>query len=623
CTGGVAVCNPNNSPTAETCDGIDNDCDGAVDENNAGGGAACNTGLSGVCASGTMLCADGALECIATGGTPELCDGIDNDCDGVVDNGNPGGGAPCGATIGGCGEYTLCVNGSYVCRGTFVAPPGIGAPGNPGTQAQPVSTIMEGQELAKALNNGADICICATTAGTPTIYPEYVTMSEGNSIFGGYKCADWSRDIANYETRIEPDEFDPYPTPSLPNPCNSVAVYFPPSAAPATALDGLSVYGRRQFGRYDNDSVAIQVINASAVLQDVIAKGGRADYSRALEAGADSANSHHITVTRGRYVADGGNGTVFSGQRAVSLGMTGTFMDVVMVGLGARTGSTIGFACWDCGATTITGGSINGGSGNTATGMYVTGDVNGFTMTNTSITATMPGYNPYSTGAWFNDCIGAPSLTNVTIDAGYFHWQGSGVTSRGAQCAPTIIGAEINGNGGIASTGTAVECTDDSVCNVIDSVITSGNIGVSCRNGGCGTFSGNTITTMAGDSPLNNNIRIDNAHPNFHANEIVAGSCWGGAGSYRLVLAEITNSTAVLTNNVFRDQPCPNTTVDMVKLGAGAAVTIHNNTFQMETCTNCAAKRALVLVVPSGGANVRNNIFVNAGTADFAKGFGV
>jgi hypothetical protein len=76
------------SPTgAELCDGVDNDCDGTTDEGNPGGGAACGSAV-GECAPGATLCSFGILFCVgAVSGTPELCDGKDNDCDGATDDG--------------------------------------------------------------------------------------------------------------------------------------------------------------------------------------------------------------------------------------------------------------------------------------------------------------------------------------------------------------------------------------------------------------------------------------------------------------------------------------------------------------------------------------------------------
>ncbi|HMY14793.1 MAG TPA: putative metal-binding motif-containing protein, partial [Polyangium sp.] len=624
CTGGTIVCNATNSPSLETCDGIDNDCDGTIDDGTPGGGAACNTGLSGICAAGTMQCKDGAIKCVATGGIPELCDNIDNDCDGVVDNGNPGGGAPCGATIGGCGEYTLCVNGSYVCRGTFVAPPSVGAPGNPGTQAQPVSTITAGLEMAKALNNGADVCVCATAPGTPTIYPEYVTMSEGNSLFGGYNCANWSRDIANYETRIHP------PTPAWPGVTPDPAMRIPAGITAATSVDGMSVYSANVLiePQYMRATTAISVENASPVLQDVIGIGGNGEYSYGLRVSADVKNTHHITVTRGRYKANSSGWDRWQSQVVVGLTRTtGTFTDVVIYAGGGPDYST-GFSCNDCGATTISGGSIDGGSAQASPiGMSLSGDVAGFAATNTTIFSGTGGLYDKVYGVKFDNCVGAPILTNVTITAADTVIQGSlGVFSRGAQCAPTILGSSIDAGGDVLDTSIGVACTDGSACNLMDSVITNATTAVQCFAGGCGTFSGNTLSSIAAAIGETRHIEVANANPTFDSNEMFLPACpsiWSSSRVEWWNSATFNNSTAALTNNVFHDRPCPLIGVDFVRLHEGAAITMHNNTIQMETCTNCAAKRALVLVLPSGGAKVRNNIFVNAGTADFAKGFGV
>ncbi len=71
----------------EICDSKDNDCNGLVDEGNPGGGLPCTTGQPGVCGQGTEFCSAGHLVCVPDQGAGcEVCgNGLDDDCDGTVD----------------------------------------------------------------------------------------------------------------------------------------------------------------------------------------------------------------------------------------------------------------------------------------------------------------------------------------------------------------------------------------------------------------------------------------------------------------------------------------------------------------------------------------------------------
>ncbi|HEX7841471.1 MAG TPA: MopE-related protein, partial [Kofleriaceae bacterium] len=95
------------APSAELCNGIDDDCDGIVDDV-AGLGDACTANAPGACAAGHLVCGAGQLICAPGTGEPETCNGIDDNCNGQVDEGF-GVGAACSVGVGACRREGLTV----------------------------------------------------------------------------------------------------------------------------------------------------------------------------------------------------------------------------------------------------------------------------------------------------------------------------------------------------------------------------------------------------------------------------------------------------------------------------------------------------------------------------------
>jgi hypothetical protein len=95
----------------ETCNNVDDDCDGVVDDGNPGGGQFCPTGKPGVCGPGTATCVNGSMMCVQNvGPSAEVCDGLDNNCNGAPDELT--GGSTCDS-----GQQGICAAGHLICHG--------------------------------------------------------------------------------------------------------------------------------------------------------------------------------------------------------------------------------------------------------------------------------------------------------------------------------------------------------------------------------------------------------------------------------------------------------------------------------------------------------------------------
>jgi hypothetical protein len=113
CTGGVG-------PTAEICNGIDDDCDGKTDEHYVQVSTTCG---AGVCATtGQTSCVDGQVQdgcnALQPGPSDATCDGVDNDCDGRTDEGYVAVSTLCGVGACAANGRTSCVGGHVLddCR---------------------------------------------------------------------------------------------------------------------------------------------------------------------------------------------------------------------------------------------------------------------------------------------------------------------------------------------------------------------------------------------------------------------------------------------------------------------------------------------------------------------------
>ncbi len=109
CSAAGQACTDVTGDSVEICNGADDNCDGTTDEG-FNVGQACDGPDSDLCAEGLLSCAAEGEVCTDTSDdTIDVCNGVDDDCDGTTDN-----------RIGSCdspGDLDLCATGTWGCQG--------------------------------------------------------------------------------------------------------------------------------------------------------------------------------------------------------------------------------------------------------------------------------------------------------------------------------------------------------------------------------------------------------------------------------------------------------------------------------------------------------------------------
>jgi len=117
CVSGVMVCTPLMMSRTETCNGLDDDCNGQTDENQ--NGLACTTTLPGICAAGTTQCMGTSGSTCRPNTMPntvaETCNMLDDNCNGQTDEGVS---STCYTGAASTRNVGVCRDGTIMCGGS-------------------------------------------------------------------------------------------------------------------------------------------------------------------------------------------------------------------------------------------------------------------------------------------------------------------------------------------------------------------------------------------------------------------------------------------------------------------------------------------------------------------------
>ncbi|MFO0615154.1 MAG: hypothetical protein U0414_21360 [Polyangiaceae bacterium] len=630
CTAGIwSACVGEVLPSGEACNGLDEDCNGTPD--NGTGMITCGLGA---CKTTIPACAMGQPGvCLPPSPPPPItdatCDGIDDDCDGVVDE-------DCKSCI----PVTTTGN-----DGTA-----------DGTTTKPFQTVQAAINWAATHVGPKLVCVAAGSAcGTPNVpvtgvYANAagttVTMSNGVSVAGNYESTTWNQCPIATTTILQPKTPEGVTFPNtvvLPTSLSDVRVdRFAVGGVGATA--GVTVNGAKNVV-LTRVTIANSVTAASSYGVNVLNAGSALVTRSRIDGGSGSAEAIGVRSI-GSQVSLVNNCLSLDATGHCDDGCGGNPPNPAIRGNpgGGNVTASYGVFLSDSPGSLIEGSAVCGGTATDGAAIRVSGDATGDIIRTSNVSQQNAKVNSH--GIWMEDCAAAAPwiFDNFSIQAA-----GSAPTSN--VDAVRIMGdchAVIDSNRSIVGGGedqaanpNAVHC--GALNNVASQCVVLGNksiegshfgfpptaTGVRCDGDGCARIAYNKITGRGGLN-ASYGVWLENTTAVVDSNTITGGCSPVAIGVHA------DNAAARVVNNLifgFTGGDCTGMALPAVTASKGAEILVSSGLNEIDvhsndidgggtpngTCTSTGIQLGASAVPPISGVGVFRNNIVRGGACAAAR----